>query len=546
MSAAMEDAADAEPKRRRKEAPESIPDALDAGRDPKVVQGKDEFTLRCAEQESLDGITCGEGEDRWYVLAAYEDVGRFLPLSVKRRDPDAPSLPLWNYVKVLPIEWFSLVYEVMDTPGKFRAVPDEKMSLEGYPAASRSKKDPDTKAGFATRENLRLALRPQAFRFYWFGVHEPMLEAGAWPTTRTAWSGGYRLSHETRTALLTKLTAVPATAAWLPDMRKTLEQRHWPSAAAGHANAEAGPTQRDAEPDAEPAPGPAAAADATTPAARAPWSDEPARQAATEAREALATAAEERAAALARAAAEAAAAAAAAQAEATAARARAAAGTRCAACGDVPDLDEGEEACEYAVRFKCEPASVLCGLCCTYAETGQPVCDDHLGRGERLLLCSNALPYKPAKCTGGCVLVGCELDCAKYGDRACADCISVHRCSRRECTNLRTRCPSCPDYFDGETRCEKCRTNEDIVGTELEKWRREARWEHAEPGDEGAVERLCEVSGRRNLLIDRAAEVANLDAATLLFGPGALAERQEALRAQLARAGKYGPWSRAW
>ena len=55
MNAATDGDAAAEPKRRRKEAIESVIAALDAGRDPKVAQNKQEFTLNRAEQTTLEG-----------------------------------------------------------------------------------------------------------------------------------------------------------------------------------------------------------------------------------------------------------------------------------------------------------------------------------------------------------------------------------------------------------------------------------------------------------------------------------------------------------
>jgi len=47
-------------KRARKEAPESIVDALNAGREPKVVHQSEEVVLHPAAQEVLEGITVGE------------------------------------------------------------------------------------------------------------------------------------------------------------------------------------------------------------------------------------------------------------------------------------------------------------------------------------------------------------------------------------------------------------------------------------------------------------------------------------------------------
>jgi hypothetical protein len=293
-------------------------------------------------------------------------------------------------------------------------------------------------------------------------------------------------------------------------------------------------------------------------------SADPARRAAAEARRAVAAAAEERAAALAGFAAEAAAAAAAAQAEAASARA-AAASVRCVTCDDVHDGHF--EPCDYAFRFKCEPTAVLCYDCANACSSKLPECENHLGRDETLLLCGGAAPYRPAKCTGSCFLIECELECDKY---ACAECISVRFCSRkaRGCTNLRTICPSCPDYEHGrrETRCEACATNEDTVGEELERVRAEARYGWREPDDEHFVD-VTEYVMRwvpddedvpyergsyksvpqTTRLRDCQEEVAELDAATLVCEGtaerrGCLARRQQRLRVELPRAG-FEEWS---
>jgi hypothetical protein len=176
--AAAAAAVEPEAKRRRKEVVESIPEALNAGRDPRVMTGKDDHVLNRAAESTLIGITSGENEERCYLLAEYEQLGRFLPSSIKR-DTENPLLPRWDFMKLLPtLEWWSVVFEQKDSPGTYRVVPDSKLSLEDYPAASRSKKDPETLAGFATRKDLRIVLKPQAFRFFWYGLHEPLASAG--------------------------------------------------------------------------------------------------------------------------------------------------------------------------------------------------------------------------------------------------------------------------------------------------------------------------------------------------------------------------------
>jgi len=245
-------------KRQRTEEPESTVDALNADRDPKALHEEKEIILRHAEQTMLDGVTCGEGEQRCFVLTEYQQLGLFFPTGKKgvNRDAKNPLLLAWEYTKLLSPDWYAVVFELKASPGVYRAVPDEKLALDDYPAASRSAKDAETVAGFGRREDLRLVLRPQAFRFFWYGLHEPMLVAGAWPPAREVQLDGYRLKAEVRTALAAKLAAIPAGAAtaWLQELRAALERRHWPGGTPPVAAA------TDAPPPAAEAPPPAAEA----------------------------------------------------------------------------------------------------------------------------------------------------------------------------------------------------------------------------------------------------------------------------------------------
>ena len=154
-----------EPKRRRKEASESVVDALNAARDPSVVHNEKETILGHAEQQSLEGLSCSDatdGEQRCYILSEFAQLGLFLPTSVKKRDSKNNLLIDWSYLKLVPPDWYSIVFPLKASPGVYRAVSDSKLSLEDYPTASRSGKDTDTAAGFTRREDLRLVLRPQA------------------------------------------------------------------------------------------------------------------------------------------------------------------------------------------------------------------------------------------------------------------------------------------------------------------------------------------------------------------------------------------------
>jgi hypothetical protein len=54
--AAAAAAVEPEAKRRRKEVVESIPEALNAGRDPRVMTGKDDHVLNRAAESTLIGI----------------------------------------------------------------------------------------------------------------------------------------------------------------------------------------------------------------------------------------------------------------------------------------------------------------------------------------------------------------------------------------------------------------------------------------------------------------------------------------------------------
>ena len=84
----------AAPKRQKKEASESVLDALNAGRDPRAMSDGKEVVLRHAESAELDGVACGDDNARCYVLTSFEQLGLFLPTSVKSRDSkNSPGIP---------------------------------------------------------------------------------------------------------------------------------------------------------------------------------------------------------------------------------------------------------------------------------------------------------------------------------------------------------------------------------------------------------------------------------------------------------------------
>ena len=113
---------DALPKRQRKEQPEGVVDALNAGRDPKVVREEQETILGHAEQQSLDGVTCGEGDERCFLLSDFAQLGLFLPTSVKKRDDKNNLLIDWSYLKLVPPDWYSIVFQLKASPGVYRGV----------------------------------------------------------------------------------------------------------------------------------------------------------------------------------------------------------------------------------------------------------------------------------------------------------------------------------------------------------------------------------------------------------------------------------------
>ena len=88
-----------------------------------------------AETAHFEG--CSELTDSTvgYLLTQKEQLSSFLPAAVKRESSATPLLPEWEVVKLLPPAWYRVVFELKATPGRYRAVAESKLLLDGYPAA---------------------------------------------------------------------------------------------------------------------------------------------------------------------------------------------------------------------------------------------------------------------------------------------------------------------------------------------------------------------------------------------------------------------------
>ena len=187
-----------------------------------------------AETAHFEG--CSELTDSTvgYLLTQKEQLSSFLPAAVKRESSATPLLPEWEAVKLLPPAWYRVVFELKATPGRYRAVAESKLLLDGYPAASRSPTDADREAGFVSQKELRLLLYPNALRFFHLGLHEVLRAEGAWPPARQVMMRGYELGQDVREALRARMAYVgDAAPSWLIEVRATLHERHWPRAPSG-------------------------------------------------------------------------------------------------------------------------------------------------------------------------------------------------------------------------------------------------------------------------------------------------------------------------
>ena len=219
-------------KAQRTETVETIMDALEAGRALKVSHNGAVSELHAASTSTfIDGcsITCGEGEDRCFVLSEVDHISRFLPSDITREAHC--TLADWGFVKLLPPDWYHIVF-LDSLSGRYRSMPEAKLCLDGYPPAVTKAGDPENAAGFKTKKDLRLVFRPNAFRFFWLRLHEPL--RAAWPTALQIMRHGYLLEPVGRATFGAQLNAVAphSDGVWRDSFRATLRERHWPSESA--------------------------------------------------------------------------------------------------------------------------------------------------------------------------------------------------------------------------------------------------------------------------------------------------------------------------
>ena len=176
-------------------------------------------------------VQCASGEQRGYVLTEPDQLSQFLPPDVTRDRGGNNLLPAWDYVKLLPPAFYVLVFELSASPGTYSAVPERKLSLDGYPQVRAG--DPEKAAGFSSHKALRIVLRPNAFRFFWAGIHEPLRAEGVWPTARQVMERGFTLGAASRLAIEAKLAAISPVVGcplepWLQSLRAAVIGRHFP------------------------------------------------------------------------------------------------------------------------------------------------------------------------------------------------------------------------------------------------------------------------------------------------------------------------------
>ena len=205
-------------------ASETVLEALAGGRDPR----KGARSLVRAQASALVDVTCSaDGEGRGYILTEVKDLSDFFPTALTR-DRKNNLLPDWEWVKLLPPDFYRILHVDTRSSGCFRAVPESKLSVDGYPTPSSKADDPDKAAGFANRESLRLLLYPNAFRFFWYELHEPLRAEGAWPTATQIMRRGFVLEPTVRAALGVKLSSAQGGGSWFDGFRAALRERYWP------------------------------------------------------------------------------------------------------------------------------------------------------------------------------------------------------------------------------------------------------------------------------------------------------------------------------
>ena len=141
---------------------ESVLDALAGGREPSAVLDDAVVKLRRLDCSMVDGIDDWEGDA--FLITEPAQLSLFLPKRMTRQ-PKLPLLLNWKFVKLLPLDWYRLVFPLSWQPERYRTAAASKLRLDGYPQAA-TKGDDDTSAGFRSANDLRIMLSPNALRFF--------------------------------------------------------------------------------------------------------------------------------------------------------------------------------------------------------------------------------------------------------------------------------------------------------------------------------------------------------------------------------------------
>lgn len=92
--------------------------ALEAGRDPISTQGRQVTLPRCKSFD--DSVSFDDAERRCYLLAEPEHLGScFLPAALTRESGNR-LLPSWEWMRLLPPEFYVIVFALSATPGTYR------------------------------------------------------------------------------------------------------------------------------------------------------------------------------------------------------------------------------------------------------------------------------------------------------------------------------------------------------------------------------------------------------------------------------------------
>ena len=179
--------------------------------------------LLALSASAFDGVSCNETESRCFVVTDAEILSVLLPGGIARETGN-DLLISWDYMKLLPPSWYTIVVEMpgsnlVGRPTRYMAVPEDRLKLDGYP-------------GTGEIGSLRLVLYPSTWRFFMMGLHVPMLVEGAWPTATQVMQRGFILREKTRDELAALLdVGCPPSdfAEWCPLFREALISRHWPT-----------------------------------------------------------------------------------------------------------------------------------------------------------------------------------------------------------------------------------------------------------------------------------------------------------------------------